>query len=461
MSAPERPVVVLKVGTSSLIDVKSGAVRISSIARIVETAVALDAYGYRVVIVSSGAVGLGCARLGLTEKPTTIARKQAAAAVGQVRLMTHYDDLFAVLGHRCAQVLLTYDTFGERTQYLNARNTFLELLALGVVPIVNENDTVAVQEIRVGDNDSLSALVAAMIGARWLFLLTDVDALFDCNPTEHASAAPFRLVHTPFIQHLRKQMLLEVPRLHLTEDVAAYTPKGASPPSAAAGSAPGAGRAGSKFGTGGMVTKLKAAQLGTAAGVTVVITRTDNLDTMGRMLTPSRTVATVDTALPIPAPLPPTLFADASIGTTFLPSQRPVTGRKRWILSLTPDGALVLDAGAVEAITRARKSLFPAGVTRVVGDFDTHDAVSILAADGHEIARALVNYSAEDCRKLRGRASKEIAATLGYLGAETLADRDNIVVLKEHAPASAVEGAAAAFSGAIAVASGGTIGGVE
>jgi glutamate 5-kinase len=580
-------IVVIKIGTSSLVDPVSRQTQVSVIARVAETATRLIALGYKVIIVSSGAVGLGVTRLGLKERPTTIAGKQAAAAVGQVRLMNLYDDVFSVLGHRVAQVLLTYETFGERTQYLNARNTFLELLRMGAIPIVNENDTVAVQEIRVGDNDTLSALVSAMVGAQWLFLLTDVDALYSANPKADPTAEAIRLVRTHEIQNLRRQMTAGAARLvpslgsaapetgsaasggnvsaetaadGATESAAdgsgakgrshsrgstgsvsstgpspsgshnnltalstaasgqasptasarsrsaqrssstggkasastspspsasasassatasaaasASTPASASKPQPSA-AAPVQGSAGSSFGTGGMATKLKAASLATAAGVTVVIMNTQRIDlveaTLASVAAASTPTAAAAPSLDSPMPsssaaasasasnsaavIPSTIFEDAEtsaqrllqhqlrcgafadqrIGSTFLPAPRPVTGRKRWILSLTPGGSLVLDAGACAAVTESRKSLFPAGVLEVVGDFEAQDAVQLLAKDGSEIARALVNYSADDCRKLRGRKSKEMAEVLGYLGAETLADRDNIVVLQVQA----------------------------
>lgn len=548
----DKPTIVIKVGTSSLVDTKTGTVQVSAIARLTEVTSKL-LQNYHVVIVTSGAVGLGCSRLGLTTKPSHIAGKQAAAAIGQLRLMSLYDDFFSVLGHKIAQVLLTYDTFGDRTQYLNARNTFLELLRLGCIPVVNENDTVAVQELRVGDNDSLSALVAAMVGAQWLFLLTDVESLYNGNPKDNPSAAPIRIVRSMTELHnLRKQMTAGVSPLQpsltleqaqlasVTAGVAALESStsmpssrarsvspseagatngsrsrrgsgaGAGPSSpgrpdaatatgtAAAGhqhahpkknnastAAVSAGAAGSQWGTGGMVTKLKAAMLGTAAGVTVVIMNTQRIERIENCLNSAAvahapasgaaptspalsgataansaadgaaasSVASASPATPLesaeaktsafiaaaaanghagtPAAARTSLaFADIHTGTTFLPSAKPVTaGRKRWILSLNCEGSLVLDRGAAAAVVDSRKSLFPAGVVAIEGDFDAHDAVAVLNEDRIEIARALVNYSSDDCRKLKGKKSKDIQVVLGYLGAEALCDRDNIVVV--------------------------------
>lgn len=544
----ERPTVVIKVGTSSLVDTKTGIVQLSAVSRVAETCSRLIAASYHVIIVTSGAVGLGCARLGMKERPTHIAGKQAAAAAGQLRLMSLYDNLFSVLGYTVAQVLLTYDTFGDRTQYLNARNTFLELLRLNAIPIVNENDTVAIQEIRVGDNDTLSALVASMVNAQYLFLLTDVDSLYTSNPKDYSTSLPIRVIRTPAeISNLRKQMLagcrLLAPTLSVEEAeleasklgfelfkessaTVSLSPSGnttsftspssssptprsrsespnntvtmgklkvvsspvvtldssvSSPASATVASKTGlskgnskndlsisttantnpsnTGRAGSQWGTGGMITKLKAAQLGTAAGVTVVIMNTQKVECIDMLLLsgttsgkPTNTTGTSSLAedtltaassntggsRTISSSLSPALttsvskslvFVEQQVGTTFIPSVRPVTGRKRWILSLNAEGSIMLDDGAVTAVVDSRKSLFPAGVVEVEGNFEAQDAIAILSPDRVEIARALVNYSSEDCRKLRGRKSKDITDILGYLGAEALCDRDNIVIL--------------------------------
>jgi glutamate 5-kinase len=440
MAAPPRPIVVIKVGTSSLVDTASGRVQVVSLARIAESSSRLRARGYDVIVVSSGAVGLGCVRLGLRERPTSIAGKQAAAAVGQLKLLSLYDDFFGVLGHAVAQVLLTYDNFGDHTQYHNARAAFAELLRLGAIPIVNENDTVAVQELKVGDNDTLSALVAAMVGARWLLLLTDVDALFDADPRADATAAPIRTVLPAQVQTLRRQMAEGAAKLRpdappppVAGAPAAAAAAAAGAPAAAAAAAAGdgksrspsrrgkpaaAGGAGSAFGTGGMVTKLKAAHLATAAGVTVVIMNTQHIERLGDVL-----VDVAGAGAPAPG-----AFAARDIGSSFLPAPTPVVGgRKRWILSLAPAGVLRLDAGAAAAVS-AHKSLFAAGVTDVDGDFEAHDCVSLVdAVTGRELARALVNYSAADTAKLRGKGSAERADVLGYFGPEALADRDNVV----------------------------------
>lgn len=435
-SNDSRPIVVIKVGTSSLVDTASGQVQVVSLARVAEASARLMKRGYSVIIVSSGAVGLGCVRLGLREKPSSIAGKQAAAAVGQLKLLSLYDDFFGVLGHAVAQVLLTYDNFGDRTQYHNARAAFLELLRLGAIPIVNENDTVAVQELRVGDNDTLSALVAAMVGARWLLLLTDVDALFEANPRDLPGAKPIRVVQQTQVQTLRRQMADGVDRLDPEEKPhsphaatsaapapAAVDDNGKSRSPSRRGKNSSGGGAGSAFGTGGMITKLKAAQLATAAGTTVIIMNTQHIERLSAVLVDCSGTGADGGSLPL-------AFAEQSLGTTFLPTRDPVkNGRKKWILSLAPSGKLYLDVGAASAVS-AHKSLFAAGVVKVEGDFEAHDCVALIENDTQrEIARALVNYAASDCTKLKGKSSSEREELLGYWGAEALADRDNVVIL--------------------------------
>jgi glutamate 5-kinase len=454
--ASGRPLVVVKIGTSSLVDVVTLRPRLSALARLAEAVCALRSAGASVIVVSSGAVGLGVSRLGLRERPAGLAGKQAAAAVGQSRLMSLWDHAFdAAGGARVAQVLLTYETFGERSAYLNARNTFAEVLRLGAVPIVNENDTVAVQELRVGDNDSLSALVAAMVSADWLLLLTDVDALYDANPRDAHDAAPIRLVPAHAIGDLRRQMVAGAPRLRVREEEAATvaaveaaaavgaagdseaaavtraasppprkSPPAVAPAPAAAAPPPSPGRAGTQFGTGGMVTKVKAAQLASAAGVTTVIAETGRIEEVVAALIATRAARLPDA----PSAAAHRLFSELGLGTTFLPSSKPLKGRKRWIAGLAPAGTVTVDAGAVAALV-GHSSLFPAGVLRVTGAFDSHDAVSICDEAGREVARALVNFAADDLRRIRGKSSGDIAALLGYEGAEAVADRDNVCLV--------------------------------
>ncbi|NJM68995.1 MAG: glutamate 5-kinase [Scytonema sp. RU_4_4] len=364
--------IVVKIGTSSLTQPETGQLALSTIATLAETLSHLARQGYRVVLVSSGAVGVGCGRLGLTERPKAIALKQAVAAVGQGRLIRVYDDLFTTLQQPIAQVLLTRSDLVQRSRYLNIYNTFRELLELGVIPVVNENDTVAVEELKFGDNDTLSALVASLVEADWLFLLTDVDRLYSADPRSVPDAQPIALV-----SNIKELAELQVQT----------------------------GTQGSQWGTGGMVTKISAARIAIAAGVRTVITE-------GRY---PRNIEKI--------------LQGETIGTHFEPQPEPTSARKRWIAyGLVPAGKLYLDEGAVLAISGSGKSLLAAGITAVQGDFDTQEAVQLCDQNGHEIARGLVNYSSTELEKIRGRRSSEILNILGYVGAETVVHRDNLVL---------------------------------
>ncbi|MEA5624946.1 glutamate 5-kinase [Nostoc sp. UHCC 0251] len=362
--------IVVKIGTSSLTQPETGQLALSTIATLAEILCHLRRQGHRVILVSSGAVGVGCARLGLTERPKAIALKQAVAAVGQGRLIRVYDDLFTTLQQPIAQVLLTRSDLVQRSRYLNAYNTFQELLGLGVIPIVNENDTVAIDELKFGDNDTLSALVASLIEADWLFLLTDVDRLYSADPRSVPDARPIALVSS----------IKELAQLQI-------------------------GSQGSQWGTGGMVTKISAARIAIAAGVRTVITQ-------GRF--PQNIEKIIQGEL---------------IGTHFEPQPEPTSARKRWIAyGLVPAGKLYLDEGAIAAISLAGKSLLAAGIKAVEGEFDTQDAVQLCDPNGHEIARGLVNYNSNDLQKIRGYHSREIPTILGYAGVETVIHRDNLVL---------------------------------
>jgi glutamate 5-kinase len=365
--------IVIKIGTSSLTQPETGQLALSTIATLTETLCDLTREGHRVILVSSGAVGVGCARLGLTERPKAIALKQAVAAVGQGRLMRIYDDLFTTLQQPIAQVLLTRADLVQRSRYLNAYNTFQELLGLGVIPIVNENDTVAVEELKFGDNDTLSALVASLVEADWLFILTDVDRLYSADPRSVPDARPISLVTS--IKELA--------------DLQVQT-----------------GGQGTQWGTGGMFTKISAARIAIAAGVRTVITQ-------GRY----------------PGNIQKILNGEL-IGTHFAPQPEPTSARKRWIAyGLVPAGKLYLDEGAITAILQSGKSLLAAGILIVEGEFDTQDAVQLCDRHGNEIARGLVNYNSEELQKIRGHRSNEIPEILGYVGAETVIHRDNLVLI--------------------------------
>ncbi len=364
--------IVVKIGTSSLTQPESGNLALSTIATLVEILTQLRRQGNRVVLVSSGAVGVGCARLGMTERPRSIALKQAVAAVGQGRLMRIYDDLFTSLQQPIAQVLLTRTDLVQRSRYLNAYNTFQELLRLGVIPIVNENDTVAVEELKFGDNDTLSALVASLIEADWLFLLTDVDRLYSADPRSNPDAQPISLVQ----------------RMDELADLQVQT-----------------GGSASGWGTGGMATKISAARIATGAGVRTAITVGSHPRNIEKILN------------------------GEAIGTQFEPQAIADSARKRWIAhGLIPSGKLFLDDGAVAAICRSGKSLLAAGIAAVEGEFHASDAVLLCDLRGREIARGLVNYNSAELQRIRGRKSDEIPGILGHVGAETVVHRDNLVL---------------------------------
>uniref|UniRef100_A0A7R9VL17 Aspartate/glutamate/uridylate kinase domain-containing protein n=1 Tax=Chlamydomonas euryale TaxID=1486919 RepID=A0A7R9VL17_9CHLO len=366
-------IIVLKVGTSSLVDPEQSRFNLSAFARIVETVKRLHEMGHYVILISSGAVAMGCHRLNLELRPHDLAKKQALAAIGQGHLMKFWEDFLHSVGLTCAQVLVTLENVSVRGQYLNVRNTFTELLAYGVVPIVNENDCISVAELKFGDNDTLAAHVAALVNANWLFLMTDVDHLYTANPKTNPDAEP--------IYEVRDITSLDVD-----------TSEGE----------------GSQWGTGGMATKLTAARIGTAAGVTVVImsAAAPELVMDAICATPAAAAAT-----PADAEMQPQLRgrrgaslgscgAAARVGTTFLPIAGATKGRKRWILSVPVRGALVLKPGVADAVSGDTfESVSWSQVLHVDGDFFPHDAVRLVdGCSGAAFARALVSVSAKELR---------------------------------------------------------------
>jgi glutamate 5-kinase len=362
---------VIKVGTSSLTR-GDGRLALSTIAALVETIINLRSQGNRIVLVSSGAVGVGATRLGMTERPKSIALKQAAAAVGQGTIVRIYDDLFREHQQPIAQILLTRGDLDRRSSYINAYNTFQELFRLGVVPIVNENDTVAVEELKFGDNDTLSARVASTIDADWLFLLTDVDRLYSADPRKFPDAQP----------------IVQIERL---EDLTALQVQ--------------TGGKGSEWGTGGMETKIAAARIATAAGVRTAICHGQFPHNIERIL------------------------QGEPLGTQFTPQLRADSARKRWIAhGLVAAGKIYLDDGAVSAIVTGGKSLLPAGIAKVEGEFEATDAVQICDLAGMEIARGISNYGSGELDRIRGHRSTDILDILGYIGEDTVVHRDNLVL---------------------------------
>lgn len=322
----------------------------------------------KVILVSSGAIASGFRTLGLDAPPKTIVLKQAAAAVGQQRLMAEYAHAFDAHGVRVAQVLLTADDFTSRRRFLNARATLLTLLEHGVVPIINENDSVAVDEIKLGDNDHLSALVAAAIGADLLVILSSVPGVYDA----YAPGKPGRVIRRVG------------PGVDLSKSV---------------------GSTRTSVGTGGMATKLKAAALAARRGVTSIIASGLEPEILGRVL------------------------AGEAVGTCFLPAPRALSSRKAWIgLAARPKGSITVDAGARRAIMSRGASLLPGGVTDVSGTFSAGAPVEIKGPEAEVFAHGLCRYSSADARAIRGKRSSQIAAILGELYSEELVHRDDLVL---------------------------------
>lgn len=366
---PGQQTVVIKVGTSSLLRDEKHSLNLASIAGLVEACRDLRDQGMNVILVSSGAVGVGCQRMGLEERPSLLAQKQAMAAVGQLHLMRCYDDLFSILGMTCAQVLLTLDNLANRSQYINARNTFSELLHYGAIPVVNENDTVAVEQLRFSENDTLSAQVATLVQADWLFLLTDVDCLYTANPHTDPNAEPIHEVHD-----MRE----------LQVDTSTK---------------------GTQWGTGGMATKLTAARIATAAGCKMAICNASN---------PRNILG---------------ILAGERVGTVFHPISCPLKGRKRWILSVPVKGELWLNPGAINSPMDRHTSLFSPGIIKVTGDFGTQECVQLLDEDGVEIGRGLVNYTSHEINQIKGMPSRSFHQLLGYMGPEEIVHRANCCLL--------------------------------
>jgi glutamate 5-kinase len=359
--------IVVKVGSSS-ITTRDGGIDPGRIDALVDALADRRASGTRVALVSSGAIAAGLAPLGLTRRPTELAAQQAAASVGQGRLVAQYTQAFDRHGFTVGQVLLTADDVTRRVQYRNARQALIRLLDIGVVPVINENDTVATDEIRFGDNDRLAALVAHLVKADALVLLSDVDALYDGPP--HRAG-------TRRISEITTRADLDAVEIG------------------------GTGSAG--VGSGGMSTKVEAAAIAGAAGIPVVLTSADN----------------VRAAL-----------AGDDVGTVFHPQPQAQGARALWIAHATEArGRIIVDAGAVVALVERRASLLPIGVTRVEGAFEAGDPIDVVSPDGVIIARGLVNYDAAELPPMLGRSTKELAATLGPEYERELVHRDDLVIL--------------------------------
>jgi len=360
--------IVVKIGSALLADQEHGTVHRKWLAALAEDIAACIKRGQEVILVSSGAIAIGRRHLGLPAGTLKLDENQAAAATGMVRLAHAYEEVLSGFGLTVAQVLLTLNDTESRRRYINARNTLEALLRLGAVPLINENDTVATDEIRFGDNDRLAARVAAMVSADILVLLSDIDGLYTTDPRQDPDAAII-----PEVTEITPEI----------EAMAGHAPVGDS--------------------KGGMVTKLAAAKVCLVNGCRMVITDGKEMNPLKRL-------------------------QDGAKATWFLPSATPKTARKRWISgSLSPTGAVVLDEGAEKAL-RAGKSLLPAGIVSVEGDFQRGDAVIVKTADGRELGRGLVAYSAEDARRIIGYKTSEIESLLGYRGRDEMIHRDDLVL---------------------------------
>jgi glutamate 5-kinase len=359
---------IVKIGSALLVDEESGGIRRKWLDALADDVAALRARGTDVILVSSGAIAVGRRHLGLATGTLRLEEKQASAATGQIRLAHAYQETLARHHITVAQILLTLGDTEERRRHLNARSTLNQLLKMGAVPVINENDTVATAEIRFGDNDRLAARVAAMISADTLVLLSDIDGLYTADPRKDKSATHIAEI------------------TEMTADIESM-----------------AGEAPTGYSSGGMVTKLAAARIAMSAGCRMAIAD-------GRRMNPLQAIL------------------DGGTCSWFLPASEPKTARKRWIAgSLKPTGTLVVDAGALAALKSGR-SLLPAGITKVEGKFERGDAVIVADAEGNEVARGLVAYSARDARHIMGHKSREIADLLGYRGRDEMIHRDDLVL---------------------------------
>lgn len=360
---------VIKIGSALLTNDGRG-LDFTAISAWVEQMVGLKQDGRELVLVSSGAVAEGMSRLGWKKRPHALHELQAAAAVGQMGLVQAYESRFMQHGLHTAQVLLTHDDLADRRRYLNARSTLRSLLKLNVIPVVNENDTVATEEIKFGDNDTLAALVANLVEADLLVILTDQQGVYDCDPRQNPNA----------------NLLTEVD----ADD------------SELERMATGAGA----LGRGGMITKIRAARRAARSGASTIIVSGREPDILRRV------------------------SAGERVGTLLKPRQGPIAARKQWLASqMTVRGQVRLDAGAVAVLRQSGRSLLPVGVTAVEGGFKRGELVVCQAPDGSEVARGLVNYSADEAARIIGQPSDRIESILGYVDDPELIHRDNLVVV--------------------------------
>jgi glutamate 5-kinase len=362
--------IVVKVGSSILASIEKG-LNYEVFSHLTKEISDLKRQGYEIVLVSSGAIAAGMEKLGYKTRPQAITQKQATAAVGQTRLMNIYESYFSRFQQMVAQVLLTHDDLSHRRRFLNARNTLLALLELGIIPIINENDTVVVDEIKFGDNDNLSALITNLIGADLLIILTDIEGLCDSDPRVNPHAQCIPLV------------------VDINGDMEGII-----------------GGTKSEMSVGGMISKIQAARKASRFGIPTVVARGTKDGVLHQIL------------------------KGKEIGTLILSKGEALSSRKHWIaFNPKPKGDVIVDDGAKKAIAQRGKSLLPSGVVKIRGTFDRGDLITCLGPRGKEFARGLVNYSASELEKIKGLRSDQIEATLGYKYSDEVIHRDDLAVL--------------------------------
>lgn len=362
--------IVIKVGSSTLTH-HNGLLNLEKIEMLVRQIADLHNRGFEVMLVTSGAIGAGMGKLGLKTRPKTIPEKQAAAAVGQGILLHMYEKIFSEYGQIVAQLLLTREDVNDRGRFLNIRNAFFALLEKGVIPIINENDAVAVDEIKFGENDTLSALVSSIAEANLLIILSDIDGLFNENPKNNPDA---KLIS--WVEEINEELESS------------------------------AGDAGSLVGTGGMISKLKAGKIAVSSGTSMVIANGSIPGILGRIV------------------------KGEEVGTWFKAKEQPLQARKHWIAYSTGSkGSLIIDEGALKALIVERKSLLASGIKEVISSFTKGSVVSVSDENGLEIARGMVNYSSSEIELIKGLKSAQIERTLGYKDYDEVIHRNNMVIV--------------------------------
>lgn len=364
--------VIIKIGSSVLTD-NNGSLSESVFEKLAFEISKIRDKNIEVIVVSSGAIASGMKKLGLTRRPEEISMKQAIAASGQSTLMWHYEKAFSAFNQNVAQILLTLDGLSDRKRYLNARKTLITLLGMGIIPIVNENDTVAVEEIMLGDNDNLAAHITSLIEADLLIMLTDIEGLYSKDPRNNEDAEFISLIES------------------IGEEIE--------------------NTAGDTFGRatiGGMKTKIEAAKKAAAFGVPTIIANGKNESTLED------------------------IFEGKEVGTLFLPSEQILSGRKHWIaFTLKSAGEIVIDDGAKKAISSSGKSLLPSGIKEIHGNFGVGESVTCVDENGTEVAKGLTSYSSQDIRKIMGSKTSDVEGILGYKYSDEVIHRDDLAVIKD------------------------------